>query len=46
MPLFGALLSFAFLGEGVQPYQVTGGLSIFLGLGLMNWRRATDTKSI
>jgi drug/metabolite transporter (DMT)-like permease len=38
MPFFGALLSFAFLGEGVQSYQLTGGLLIFLGLGLMNWK--------
>lgn len=44
MPFFGALLSFTFLGEGVQPYQVAGGLLIFLGLGLMNWRRPTNAK--
>jgi drug/metabolite transporter (DMT)-like permease len=45
MPFFGAVLSFALLGEGVQPYQVTGGLLIFLGLGLMNWWRPADAKS-
>lgn len=40
MPLFGAVLSLIFLGEGVQGYQVTGGMLIFFGVVLMNWRRS------
>jgi drug/metabolite transporter (DMT)-like permease len=40
MPFFGAVLSFMFLGEGVEGYQATGGLLIFLGIALMNWRRS------
>ena len=28
------------LGEGVQVYQVAEGLSIFLGIALMNWRQS------
>jgi drug/metabolite transporter (DMT)-like permease len=39
MPLFGAVLSLIFLGEGVQGYQVTGGMLIFFGVVLMNWRQ-------
>ena len=38
MPFFGAVLSFIFLGEGVQSYQVAGGVLVFLGIALMNWR--------
>jgi len=36
MPFFGALLSFIFLGEGVQGYQLAGGALVFLGIALMN----------
>jgi len=38
MPFFGAVLSFIFLGEGVQGYQIAGGVLVFLGIALMNWR--------
>jgi drug/metabolite transporter (DMT)-like permease len=38
MPFFGAVLAFAFLGEGVEGYQVASGAAIFLGIALMNWR--------
>lgn len=39
MPFFGAVLSVIFLGEGVQMYQATGGVLIFIGIALMNWAR-------
>lgn len=40
MPLFGALLAFAFLGENLHAYQLVGGVSVFAGIALMNSRRA------
>ncbi|HEX4326835.1 MAG TPA: DMT family transporter [Burkholderiales bacterium] len=40
MPFFGAVLSFVFLGEGVQGYQLAGGVLVFLGIALMNRRSA------
>jgi drug/metabolite transporter (DMT)-like permease len=40
MPVFGAVLAFAFLGEGLQIYQLGGGALIFLGIAVMNRRQA------
>jgi drug/metabolite transporter (DMT)-like permease len=40
MPVFGAVLAFAFLGEGLQVYQLGGGALIFLGIAVMNRKRA------
>lgn len=40
MPVFGAVLAFAFLGEGLQRYQLAGGALIFLGIAVMNRRQA------
>jgi len=34
MPLFGALMAVAFLGESIQPYHILGGICIALGLWL------------
>lgn len=40
MPVFGAVLSVAFLGEGVQLFQLAGGVLVFSGIALMNWKRS------
>ncbi len=40
MPAFGAVLSFAFLGEAVQSYESGGCALIFLGIAAMNWKSA------
>lgn len=40
MPVFGAGLSVAFLGEGVQLFQLAGGVLVFSGIALMNWKRS------
>lgn len=40
MPVFGALLSFLFLGEGIAPFHVVGALFVFSGIGLMSRRLA------
>jgi drug/metabolite transporter (DMT)-like permease len=40
MPVFGAVLSVAFLGEGVQLFQLAGGALVFSGIALMNWKRS------
>jgi len=39
MPVFGALLSFLFLGEGIAPFHIVGALFVFSGIGLMSRRR-------
>lgn len=36
MPLYGAILGYLFLGEGVQPFHLAGAVLIFGGLGLMH----------
>lgn len=40
MPVFGAVLSVAFLGEGVQLFQLVGGTLVFSGIAVMNWKRS------
>jgi drug/metabolite transporter (DMT)-like permease len=40
MPVFGAVLSVAFLGEGVQSFQLAGGALVFSGIAVMNWKRS------
>jgi drug/metabolite transporter (DMT)-like permease len=42
MPVFGALLSFLFLGEGIAPFHVVGALFVFSGIGLMSRRPVRD----
>lgn len=39
MPLYGAILSYLFLGEGVAPFHLVGAALIFGGLGLMGARQ-------
>jgi drug/metabolite transporter (DMT)-like permease len=41
IPVFGAILAFAFLGEGLELYQLGSAAVIFLGIAAMNWKRAT-----
>jgi drug/metabolite transporter (DMT)-like permease len=36
MPLFGAVLSFVFLGEAPHGYELVGGISIFTGIAVMS----------
>jgi drug/metabolite transporter (DMT)-like permease len=36
MPVFGAVLSFVFLGEGIQLFQLAGGALVFSGIAIMN----------
>lgn len=40
IPVFGAILAFAFLGEGLELYQLGSAAVIFLGIAAMNWKRA------
>ncbi|MGH6827078.1 EamA family transporter [Methyloceanibacter sp.] len=40
IPVFGAILAFAFLGEELQLYQLASAAFVFLGIGIMNWKRA------
>ncbi|MFO7603051.1 MAG: DMT family transporter [Gammaproteobacteria bacterium] len=40
MPVFGALLSYVFLGEGVQLFQLIGGALVITGIMLSNRRGA------
>lgn len=46
MPVFGAVLAFAFLDEGLQVYQLGGGAFIFLGIAVMNWKRVLPSQSL
>lgn len=39
MPVFGALLSFIFLGEQLHGYHLLGMAGIFMGIGLNLWKR-------
>ena len=45
MPLYGALLSILFLGEGLRVYHLLGALFIGGGILLSNYARATVKKS-
>lgn len=41
MPVFGAVLSFLFLDEQIQLYQLVGGVLVLGGVIVLNWRRLT-----
>jgi drug/metabolite transporter (DMT)-like permease len=39
MPLFGAILSVCFLGEGLAMFHLSGGLFVFTGIVLTSWQK-------
>ncbi len=44
-PISAAVLAYVFVGEGLQPFQIIGGICVILSIAFLQWQRDHDTLS-